>query len=98
MGPRATREIGLQRIGTATRFLAVGAVVAGGILSAAVAKALPGRAAHVSSNGTISPAPSSSSSNSGGDVGQGINSAPLSPPVQTPAPSNNAPIVSSGGS
>jgi hypothetical protein len=98
MGSRATREIGLQRIGTATRFLAVGAVVAGGILSAAVAKALPGRSNHPASSGTISPAPTYSSSNSGGDAGQGINSTPLSPPVQAPAPSNNAPIVSSGAS
>ena len=46
MASGAARDLGLQRVGTSTRFLAVGALVAGGVLSAAVAKALPGKSNH----------------------------------------------------
>ena len=35
--------MGLRRISTGTRYLAVGSLIAGGVLTAAVAKALPGR-------------------------------------------------------
>lgn len=96
MRSRATRELGLERIGAATRFLAVGAVVAGGILTAAVAKTLPGRSTHTTSSNTVSPP--ATSPNYGDDSGQGINNAPLNPPVQSPVQSNNPPVVSSGGS
>jgi hypothetical protein len=46
MASSARRDLGLERIGTTTRVLAVGAMVVGGVLSAAVAKALPGKSTH----------------------------------------------------
>jgi hypothetical protein len=46
MASRAARDLGLQRIGTTTRYLAVGSLVAGGVLSAVVAEAVPGKAGH----------------------------------------------------
>jgi hypothetical protein len=96
MGIGASRESGLQRIGKTTRFLAVGGLVAGGILSAAVAKVLPGKSTH----GTSSPAVES---NPGAVSNPTDQTAPstntdLNPPVQAPQPSVSPPVVSSGGS
>jgi hypothetical protein len=92
---RATRDLGLQRIGTSTRFLAVGALVVGGVLSAAVAKALPGKSTHPAAvTGTNSVTPPS-----GGDGGSQSAGAPaLAVPAQAPQPVTAPPVVSSGGS
>jgi hypothetical protein len=103
MASGASRELGLQRIGSATRFLAVVAIVGGGVLSAAVAKALPGRSHHPGSTGSANPAPSSALSGGASDSGAsanggGANGAGLNAPPQAPTPVNNPPIVSSGGS
>jgi hypothetical protein len=45
---RTERDLGLDRIRRATRFLAVGAIVGAGTLSALVARALPGKSGHSS--------------------------------------------------
>ena len=68
MPSRAARDLGLERIGASTRFLAVGALVAGGVLSAAVAKALPGKS---TSHTTSVPAPGHHSRRSHDDGGAG---------------------------
>ena len=96
MASRASRDLGLQRIGSSTRFLAVGALVVGGVLSAAVAKALPGKSTHPASTNTVTTPPASSSALGGG---QSQTTAPLTAPAQAPQPVVTAPpVVSSGGS
>jgi hypothetical protein len=101
MASGASRDLGLQRIATSTRFLAVGALVAGGVLSAAVAKALPGKSNHPAApltTNTVSPAQTTPapSISSGGDSGAAA--PPLTAPAQAPQPTTAPPVVSSGGS
>ena len=55
MASKASRDLGLRRISRTTRYLTVGALVAGGALSAAVAKAVPGRATHSAGPGQTTP-------------------------------------------
>ena len=103
MTSRAARDLGLQRIGTSTRFLAVGAVLAGGVLSAAVAKTLPGKSTHpaaVTGTNTATPSqPSPTVGSSGGDDGSQSTQAPaLTAPAQAPQTASAPPVVSSGGS
>lgn len=104
MGSRAARDMGLARIGTFTRWMAVGAVVGGGVLTAAVAKVLPGRSSTSSSSGVATaPAPVSPSGEvnpglGGSSAYQGSSGGGLSAPVQAPQPIQSPPIVSSGGS
>ena len=97
MASRATRDLGLERIATSTRFLAVGALVAGGVLSAAVAKALPGKS---TSHATSIPAPGHHSRRGHDDGGGGqiASGSSLNPPVQAPQPVTAPPVVSSGAS
>jgi hypothetical protein len=112
MGMNASRDLGLERIRKTTRLAAVGALLAGGVLSAAVAKSLPGKSTHGTSG---SPAPSNAGgggdTTSGQSTGSGSGdtststsqSAPdtssaLSPPTQAPQPTFGPPVVSSGGS
>lgn len=52
MGSRASRDLGLARIGKLTRWMAVGVVLGGGVLSAAVAQALPGRSSKPATAGS----------------------------------------------
>jgi hypothetical protein len=105
---RASRDLGLRRISISTRYLAAGSLLAGGVLSVAVAKALPGKASHPRTTGTGTVAPSQSAttiSGAGSQVTQ-----PASPSTTAPVPSLTAPaqapqqayggspMVSSGGS
>ena len=98
MGSRVTRDIGLRRIGTSTRFLAVGALIAGGVLSAAVAKALPGKSTHPAAPTGANATPAQQSPTGGDDGSQSTGSAGLSTPAQAPQPAISSPVVSSGGS
>jgi hypothetical protein len=96
MGVGAGRDLGLERIGKTTRFLAIGGLVAGGVLSAAVAKVLPGKSTHGSQTPVVQPNP-------GGVLGATGQTVPtttpaLNPPAQAPQPSLSPPVVSSGGS
>jgi len=98
MASRATRDDGLRRIGRGTRYLAVGALLAGGVLSAAVAKAIPGK----NSPKTVSTGTSSVTTPAGRhQTGTDQTVTTLAPPVQVPQQvndANNPPVVSSGGS
>lgn len=110
MASRAARDLGLARIGTTTRWMLAATLVGGGILSAAVAKALPGRSSHSTGSGaTATPGAASSPSGPGdglsaGSDGSSLNGgslnggAGLSAPAQTPQPTQSAPVVNSGGS
>ncbi len=100
MASGASRDLGLQRIATGTRFLAVGALVAGGVLSAAVAKALPGKSNHPAATpttNTVSPSQTPAFSTPSGDD-SGVTGSPLTAPSQAPQPTTASPLVSSGGS
>ena len=97
------RDQGFERIGRTTRYFAIGAIVAGGVLSAAVAKALPGKSSHHSTGSTAG----SGAEAGGGSAASGSGVAPVSPvqsdpslnqPAQAPQPSYSTPVVSSGGS
>jgi hypothetical protein len=96
MGIGASRELGLERIGRTTRFLAIGGLVAGGILSVAVAKVLPGKSTHGNSTPAVESSPGAVSSPAD-QTGPSTNP-DLNPPVQAPQPSVSPPVVSSGGS
>jgi hypothetical protein len=111
MSSRGLRDHGFDRIGRTTRYFAIGAIVVGGVFSAAVAKALPGRSSHHSTSpaagsGGGAPASGSGASDSGSAVSGGgatsvnpVQSDPsLSQPAQAPQPSYSPPVVSSGGS
>ncbi len=110
MASRAARDLGLARIGTATRWLMAGAIIGGGVLSAAVAKALPGRSSHPSSSGSVATSPGTGSAATGLGTGSGASSgvslgdgslggaSGLSAPAQVPQPVQSAPVVNSGGS
>lgn len=111
MASRAARDLGLARIGTTTRWMLAATLVGGGVLSAAVARALPGRSSHSAVPGatatpgaTALPGATSSPSGQGGDLPAGSDGgalnggAGLSAPAQTPQPTQSAPVVNSGGS
>ena len=102
MGSRATRDMGMARIGTLTRWMAVGAVVGGGVLTAAVAKVLPGRSSSSGSSGVATaPASVSPSGQAGSALGGSAgyqSGGGLSAPIQAPQPIQAPPVVSSGGS
>jgi hypothetical protein len=94
----AHRDLGLDRIGRTTRFLSIGALIAGGVLAAAVAKALPGKTTHSNSSPTAG-----SGSLPGSDptstLAPSVQPDPaLNPPIQAPQQSTLPPVVSSGGS
>jgi hypothetical protein len=104
------REQGFDRIGRTTRYFAVGAIVAGGVLSAAAAKALPGKSTH-HSNGPTAASGAGAGAGSGvsdsGSAASGSGVTPISPiqsdpslnqPTQAPQPSYSAPVATSGGS
>jgi hypothetical protein len=92
----ASRDLGLERIGKTTRFLAIGGLVVGGILSAAVAKALPGKSSHRAPTPAVESNPGAVSDPSAQTVP--TTTPALNPPVQVPQPSISPPVVSSGGS
>ncbi len=87
MPSSASRDRGLAQLSRGTRYLAAGAVVAGGILSAAVAWAHPGKAA------TPSPVNSSNAAPTNPET-----SPTLGQPAQAPQRSFSPPVASSGGS
>jgi hypothetical protein len=95
MGSRVARDRGLFQIGRATRWMAAGMVLGGGVLSAAVAEALPGHSAHRS--GTA-PAPTTPSTTPPDATGAGAPSSDLTVPQQAPQPVSTQPVVNSGGS
>lgn len=99
MPSSASRDFGIERIGRTTRFLAVGGLVAGGVLSGVVANALPGHSA----NNRISATPPASSGDDGSSFPAPSATDPstsqgLSAPTQAPQPTQSAPVASSGGS
>ncbi len=106
MASRAARDLGLARVGTTTRWMLAATLVGGGILSAAVAKALPGRSSHSTVPGSSAATPGAASSS--GDLSGPESGLPsegslnagsgLSAPAQIPQPSQSAPVVNSGGS
>lgn len=102
MPSSASRDFGIERIGRTTRFLAVGGLVAGGVLTGAVANALPGHSASHRTSAT--PAPSGDDSNSPAPSATDpsatapTSSQGLSAPTQAPQPTQSAPVASSGGS
>jgi hypothetical protein len=99
MASSARRDLGLDRIGTTTRVLAVGAIALAGILSAAVAKALPGKSTHRASSTSISSGSADPAAPAGGQgTSAPSTAAPLTPPAQPPQPAIAPPVVSSGGS
>lgn len=105
MASRAARDLGLARIGTTTRWMLAATLVGGGVLSAAVARALPGRSSHSTVSGaTATPGATPSPSGQGGDLPAGSDGgalnggAGLSAPAQIPQPTQSAPVVNSGGS
>ena len=100
MASGASRDLGLQRIATGTRFLAVGALVAGGVLSAAVAKALPGKSNHPAATpttNTVSPSQNPCVFHSFGRR-QRRDRLSAHRPLSGPPAGTAPPVVSSGGS
>ncbi|HLI53318.1 MAG TPA: hypothetical protein VKU88_03250 [Acidimicrobiales bacterium] len=97
MGSSAARDYGLRRIGAATRWMAVATLAGGGLLSVAVAKALPGRSSPPASSSAGSTA-ASPSSGQASSASQGASSAPISAPATAPQPVAAQPVVNSGGS
>jgi multidrug efflux pump subunit AcrA (membrane-fusion protein) len=98
MPSRATRDLGLERIGRSTRWLAVGLLAGGGVLSAAVAKTLPGHSAPSHSVSTP-PSPAVPQTSTGDSTPQQApDTTPLTSPAQVPQTVSNPPVVSSGGS
>jgi hypothetical protein len=100
---RATRDLGLRRIRVSTRYLAAGSLLVGGVLSAAVATALPGKASPPRSTGTVGTGGTSATSGTGGSQATEATPStivpPLTAPAQSPQPVNGGqPVVSSGGS
>lgn len=104
MPSSASRDMGLERIGRTTRYLAVGGLLAGGVLSGAVAEALPGHSNRSSSSpssaGTPATTPSTAapSDDSSGQAPATTPSQNLTPPTRAPQPTYQAPVASSGGS
>lgn len=111
MASTASRDQGLARIGSTTRWMAAGVFVVGGVLSAAVAKSLPGHSGHpTSANVSTSTGASSGSATGGGSSSSSAAVAPsatdpsagssssLTAPPQAPQPVYNPPVVNSGGS
>lgn len=92
--------MGLERIGRTTRYLAVGGLLAGGVLSGAVAEALPGHSQHsfTSPSPAGTPATTAPSDESAGQAPATTPSQNLAPPTQAPQPTYQAPVASSGGS
>lgn len=87
------RDLGLRRISTSTRYLAAGSLLAGGVLSVAVAKALPGQASHPRTTGTVAPSqPAASGSGTGGQATPATQ--PTSPSTTVPAPALTTPAPS----
>lgn len=99
MGSVGHREAGFERIRRTTKFMTAGALTGGLILSAAVAKTLPGRSGKPapssppSTSQSPAVAPPAQNATNNPSVDQ-----PLAPPVQAPQPSYSPPITSSGGS
>lgn len=98
MNSRARRDDGLRRVSSVTRWVAGSAIVLGGVLTAVVAKALPGKA---------SAAAPSAPAVSGSDQGatsldnpstQSSSDGSLAPPPVLPEPSRGGGSVVSGGS
>lgn len=101
MNPRAgenRRDRGLDHLGRATRWVTAGAIVLVGVLSAVVAKTLPGRSVSTGQTGgtvapqTSGPASQATDPSTGAPGLQAPQQAPS--PVQVPTP----PPVLSGGS
>jgi hypothetical protein len=95
--PRGSdRDRGLRRVSNLTRWAAAVAVVLAGVLSAAAAKALPGK---TKSAGQVTPTtvPSSPSSPVEGNGTDQTNGG-LTPPVQPPQPASGSGSVVSGAS
>ncbi|HLY83693.1 MAG TPA: hypothetical protein VKQ71_11940 [Acidimicrobiales bacterium] len=92
MSTRAARDAGLHRISSLTRWIAAGAIVMAGALSAIAARALPGKKASATPAGATDPGqpPSSIGQDTAGqssaDPGSAnLGSGGLVPPTQPPA-------------
>lgn len=102
MGSRASRDLGLARIGKLTRWMAVGMVVGGGVLSAAVAQALPGRSSKPATAGAsaaLAPGVSTAAGASGAPqaTAGGASAAAQSPAGGPTAGPSTSPGDGSGG-
>src|SRR4051794_34870055 len=100
----ATRDAGLRRASTLTKWVAVGAITSIGALAGFVAQAKPGHSTTPSASGgggSTAPSPSSSSpaaANRGGEASAGgslsVDPTPtLAPPATAPAPTPSPPAV-----
>jgi hypothetical protein len=111
MSSPVSRDRGLRRVSTATRWIAGGSLALTGAFAAVVARAVPGRAASTGSAATTVPVPATTTpSSTGGDGGSSATSSDdggtssgsattLTPPTAPPTTAYQAPAqVSSGGS
>jgi hypothetical protein len=99
MGSRSTRDLGLARVRTVTRWMAVGALVGGGVLSVVVSKALPGHSSRVSTGGSAVPTVNQTPTTAGSQppVGSATTAPATSPSsAATVPPSSVAPPTDSG--
>jgi hypothetical protein len=90
----ATRDDGLRRLSSVTRWVAAGGIAVAGVLSGLVAHAQPGRASASTQPATV--VPPSRGDEPSADDNQGFSE--LQPPAQNPASSNGPPVVVSGAS
>jgi hypothetical protein len=94
---RQERDAALRRLRSINTGVGFAGVAAIGLISAGVAVAVPGH----SSAATTTPAattPATSPANPGDDGPPGSAVTTVQPPAQIPAPANNPPVVTSGGS
>jgi hypothetical protein len=110
MSSPVSRDRGLRRVSTATRWIAGGSLALTGAFAAVVARAVPGRAASTGPAATTVPAPATTTpASTGGDGGASATSSDgaassgsattLTPPTAPPTTAYQAPAqVSSGGS
>jgi hypothetical protein len=89
------RDQGLRRVSLTTRWVAAGAIVLSGLLSAVVARATP---AHKASASRQSPTTTTPAASSGDDNPVSTNPGSLQAPVQAPAPAFGSGSVKSGAS
>jgi len=96
MKPAAQRDDGLRRVSSLTRWLTAGAVVVGGVFTAAVARAVPG---HAKSSTPLVTSPGSDDggfSPSGNQGSTGTATTPATtPPTPALSPSTQSPSAGS---
>ena len=89
------RDAGLEVLGRATRWVAVGSIAAVGMFSVLAAKGLPGHGTATTSSTTPAAGSGTASVPSGAQTSQGSS---IQTPTQAPTVTQAPPAVSSGGS